>query len=213
MAARLYSYWRSSASYRVRISLNLKGVEHEIVPVSLIKDGGQHRKDAYRARNPQMLVPFFDDGKVATGQSQAIIEYVDETYPGPKLVPGDAPGRARVRAFAGAICCDIQPLQNLRVLQYLDREFEISETARNDWVRHWIRAGFEAAEVLAAGDSRFAFGDSPTLADACLVPQMYNARRFELPLVDFPRLVAIDAACNELDAFRRAAPEEQPDRP
>ncbi len=213
MPARLYSYWRSSASYRVRIALNVKRVAHEIVPVSLVADGGEHRKDDYRARNPQMLVPFFDDGRVATGQSQAIIEYLDEAHPAPKLLPDDAAARARVRAFAGAICSDIQPLQNLRVLQYLDRELEISEVARMDWVRYWIRAGFEAAEVLAAGDSPFTFGDSPTLADACLVPQMYNARRFELPLDDFPRLVAIDAACNELDAFRRAAPEAQPDAP
>ncbi len=214
MTAKLYSFWRSSAAYRVRIAVNLKGIGHELVPVSLVEDGGQHRKAAYRAINPQTFVPFYDDGQVATGQSLAIMEYLEETRPEPPLLPGDAAGRAFVRAFANLICCDIHPLNNLRVIQYLENELGADKETREDWIRHWIREGFTAAEALAAkvaDRGMFVYGDQPTMADVCLVPQMYNARRFELALAAFPRLVAIDDACLALDAFARAAPERQPD--
>jgi maleylacetoacetate isomerase len=214
MMPRLYSYWRSSAAYRVRIALNLKGIEYETVVVSLVAEGGQHRSDDYRAMHPQGFVPFFDDGKVAIGQSQAIMEYLDEAYGGYRLLPDDVPDRAFVRVFSNAICCDIHPLNNLRVMQYLGGTLGIEDATRDAWYRHWIAAGFEALERLAGqrkARGEFLCGDAPTMADACLVPQMYNARRFELPLDDFPRLLAADAACRELDAFRRAAPDAQPD--
>jgi maleylacetoacetate isomerase len=214
MIPRLYSYWRSSAAYRVRIALNLKGIEHEIVAVSLVADGGEHRSEGYRAMNPQGFVPFFDDGKVAIGQSQAIMEYLDEAYAGHRLLPDDVTDRAFVRALSNAICCDIHPLNNLRVMQYLGGTLGVGDAARDNWYRHWIAKGFEAVELLVGQQStrgEFLCGGSPTMADACLVPQIYNARRFELPLEAFPRLVAVDAACRELDAFRRAAPEVQAD--
>ena len=214
MTAKLYSYWRSSAAYRVRIAVNLKGIGHELVPVSLVEDGGQHRKAAYRAINPQTFVPFYDDGQVATGQSLAIMEYLEETRPEPPLLPDDAAGRAFVRAFANLVCCDIHPLNNLRVMQYLENHLGADREMREDWIRYWIREGFTAAEALAAKAAdrgMFVYGDHPTMADVCLVPQMYNARRFELALAAFPRLVSIDAACRALDAFARAAPERQSD--
>jgi maleylacetoacetate isomerase len=214
VTARLYTYWRSSAAYRVRIALNLKNVEHELVPVSLVADGGQHRKSDYRARNPQMFVPWYDDGTLASGQSLAILEYLEETQPTPPLLPPGAAERARVRAFAALICCDIHPLNNLRVMQYLENTLGAETQVRDDWYRHWMREGFAAAEVLAARTGTtgpFLFGDSPGLADVCLVPQLYNARRYGLALDAYPRLTAVDAACATLDAFRRAAPEVQPD--
>ncbi len=214
MTPRLYSYWRSSAAYRVRIALNLKGIEHDIVPVSLVADGGQHRHADYRKLNPQAFVPFFDDGKVAIGQSQAIMEYLEEAYGGFRLLPEDVADRAFVRAFSNLVCCDIHPLNNLRVMQYLDATLGVSEERRKDWYRHWIAAGFDAAETLArqrADHGEYLCGGAPTMADACLVPQMYNARRFELPLEAFPRLLAADAACRALDSFQRAAPEAQSD--
>jgi maleylacetoacetate isomerase len=212
--ARLYSYWRSSAAYRVRIAVNLKSIDHELVPVSLVKDGGEQRKAEYRAINPQGFVPFYDDGTVATGQSLAIMEYLEETHPEPPLLPRDAADRARVRAFANLVCCDIHPINNLRVMQYLERELGADQQVRDDWYRHWMREGFAAAEVLAARATErgeFVLGGAPTMADVCLVPQMYNARRLELSLDAFPRLVDIDAACRELEAFVRAAPERQAD--
>jgi maleylacetoacetate isomerase len=214
MTAKLYNFWRSSAAYRVRIALNLKGITHELVPISLLKDGGEHRTAEYRALNPQGFVPFYDDGKVATGQSLAIMEYLEETQPEPPLLPSGAADRVFVRAFANLICCDIHPVNNLRVIQYLEHGFGADQATRDDWYRHWIREGFTAAETLAARTAKrgmYVLGDLPTMADVCLVPQMYNARRFELPLDAFPRLVAVDAACRELDAFARAAPERQAD--
>jgi maleylpyruvate isomerase len=210
----LYTYWRSSAAYRVRIALNLKGLEYESVPVSLAPGESEHRKSAYRARNPQMLVPFLEDGEIATGQSQAILEYLEEAYPEPGLLPRATADRAAVRSFCNAICCDIHPLNNLRVLLYLKNELGISDEQREAWYTHWIQEGFRAAEITAAAYSAagpFVFGGSPTLADTCLVPQVYNARRFNVPLTDFPRLVAIDAYCNSLPAFGAALPERQPD--
>lgn len=214
MAIKLYTYWRSSAAYRVRIALNLKGIDYEPVAVSLKPGDDEHRKDAYRAINPQMLVPFFDDGKVAVGQSMAILEYLEEAYPGVPLLPAAEPARSRVRAFCNAIACDIHPLNNLRVLEYLSAEFGVTGEQKNDWYVHWITEGFRACEQMSvryAHDGPYAFGEDITLADALLVPQMYNARRFEVPLDEYPRLVAVAAACSELPAFSDAAPENQPD--
>ena len=214
MTIKLYSYWRSSAAYRVRIALNLKGLDHEIVPVSLLPGEAEHRQGAYRERNPQMLVPFLEDGDFSTGQSMAILEYLEETYPEPALLPADAQQRAAVRSFCNSICCDIHPLNNLRVMQYLKGELDVSDEQFNAWYAHWIHEGFKAAETTAiefADAGPFVFGDSVSLADTCLIPQVYNARRFKVPLDDYPRLIAITDACNELEAFIQASPEQQPD--
>lgn len=208
MAIRLYSYWRSSSAYRVRIALNLKGLDYEMIPVSLAPGVSEQRRDEYRSVNPQMLVPFLEDGEVRIGQSMAILEYLEETYPGTPLLPKDEPARSRVRAFCNMIACDIQPLNNLRVMQYIKTEFDAD--ASGNWYTHWIQEGFRAAEALA-GDGPYAFGDAPTVADAMLVPQVYNARRFNVALGDFPKLIAAADACNKLEAFKKAAPEQQPD--
>ena len=211
---RLYTYWRSSAAYRVRIALNRKGLEYETVPVSLVPGVSEHRADAYRAKNPQMLVPFLEDDDIAVGQSQAILEYLDEAYPDLPLIPAEEPLRGKVRAFANGICCDIHPLNNLRVLLYLTNELGVSDAQRNAWYAHWIREGFRAAEAIAidyADSGPYTFGDSLTIADCCLIPQIYNARRFEVPLDEYPRLVSIDESCRRLPAFVAAAPENQPD--
>lgn len=208
MAITLYSYWRSSAAYRVRIALNLKGLAHEIVPVSLAPGVSEHRGDAYRAKNPQGLVPFLEDGDLGIAQSLAIVEYLEETYPDVPLLPKSEPGRSRVRSFCNLIACDIHPLNNLRVLDYIRTGF--GEDPTRDWYGHWVREGFRAAEALASGGP-FVAGDSVTLADAFLVPQMYNARRFGVALDPFPKLVAIVDRCNDIEAFRDAAPENQPD--
>lgn len=209
---KLYSYFRSSAAYRVRIALNLKGLAHDTEFVHLIKDGGQHTKPAYRALNPQALLPTLEhDGRTVT-QSLAIIEYLDEIHPTPRLLPGDAEHRAKIRAFALAIACDIHPLNNLRVLNYLKSPLAHEQAAVDTWYRHWVETGLAACEaLLLATPSKFCFGDQPTLADACLIPQMYNARRFKADLTAMPKLVAIDKACSEHAAFAQAAPEAQPD--
>lgn len=213
MSIRLYSYWRSSAAYRVRIALNLKELDHEIVPVSLAPGVAEHRGDAYRARNPQMLVPFLEDGDVAIGQSMAILEYLEETYPDTPLLPGATGARARIRSFCNSIACDIHPLNNLRVMQYLKTELGHDDKDVQAWYTHWIHEGFRSAEAFAgyAANSDFVYGDRPTLADAFLVPQMYNARRFNVPLDAFTRLVAIVDRCNSLAAFENALPENQSD--
>lgn len=209
---KLYSYFRSSAAYRCRIALNLKGLVHETEFVHLIKDSGQHTKPAYRALNPQALLPTLEhDGKVIT-QSLAIIEYLDEVQPQPPLLPGDAEQRAKIRAFALAIACDIHPLNNLRVLNYLKDPLGHDQAAAETWYRHWVETGLAACEALLPADrGRFCFGDQPTLADTCLIPQLYNARRFKTDLSALPRLVAVEEACSGLPAFARAAPEVQPD--
>ena len=207
MTIKLYSYWRSSAAYRVRIALNLKGLDYEIVPISLASGKAEHRGAAYRAKNPQMLVPFFEDGDIAIGQSMAMLEYLEEAYPTVSLLPKSEPLRSQVRAFANIIACDIHPLQNLRIQQHVTSEFEGNG---GEWARRWISAGFDALEVLL-GDGPYAFGDSPTLADVLLVPQMSNARRFKTPLDAYPKLVAVVDHCEQLDAFKRAAPKMQID--
>jgi maleylacetoacetate isomerase len=211
---RLYSYWRSSAAYRVRLALNLKGLDFETVSVSLVPGESEHRKESYRARNPQMLVPFLEDGDFSSGQSQAILEYLEETYPEPTLLPIPTQERAAVRSFCNSICCDIHPLNNLRVLLYLKGELGVSDEQRDAWYANWIHEGFRAAEIVAAENASagpFVFGESVTLADTCLVPQIYNARRFNVPLDDYPQLVAIDAHCATLPEFADAIPENQPD--
>ena len=211
---KLYTYWRSSAAYRVRIGLNFKGLEAEQIVVSL-PDGGQ-RNAAYLALNPQGLVPTFIDGEVHLTQSMAILEYLDEVYPDPALLPNDPAGRARVRQLAQVVACDIHPVDNLKVLNFLTNQMGVSDDARLTWYRHWVDEGLTGLEGLVAGyrdTGRFCHGDLPSLADLCLVPQLYNARRFDIDLSPYPTLVAIDAACNELAAFKDAAPEAQTDAP
>lgn len=211
---KLYSYFRSSAAYRVRIALNLKGLEYETVPVHLLKDGGQQRSEAYRALNPTGLVPTLVDGDAAIGQSMAILEYLEETHPEPALLPSDAPGRARVRAIAQAIACDIHPLNNLRVLQYLKRGLGVDDAAKDAWYRHWVDVGLTAVEAMLAGSpytGRYCHGDQITLADVLLAPQVYNARRFDCDLSAMPVITRIVEACSQLDAFVRAEPARQPD--
>lgn len=208
MSIKLYSYWRSSAAFRVRIVLNLKGLEHEIVPVSLATGESEHRKETYRRKNPQMLVPFLEDGDIAIGQSMAILEYLEETYPDVKLLPDEQPLRSQVRAFCNMIACDIHPILNLRIMSYIRDEFHADPMAH--WYGHWIHEGFRALEQFAS-DGPFILGDNVTLADAFMVPQMYNARRFEIALGDYPKLVAAVDHCNGLEAFRSAAPEAQAD--
>lgn len=206
MTVRLYDYFRSSACYRVRIALNLKGVAYEAVDISLVDDA-QKRAD-YVAMNPQGFVPMLEiDGHRLT-QSLAIMDYLDASYPEPPFVPSDPAARANTLAQALVIACDIHPLNNLRVLRYLGRELAAEEPARDDWYRHWVREGLEALEKLAEGAGRFLGGDRPNMADICLVPQMFNARRFATPLENCPNLVRIDAECQLIEAVAKAHPEQ-----
>jgi maleylacetoacetate isomerase len=211
---RLYDYFRSSAAYRVRIALNLKGVVPDERTYVHLRKGSQRAQD-YLALNPQGLIPALalDDGRVLT-QSLAIIEYLDETHPEPPLLPADPVARARVRALALSIACDIHPLDNLRVLNYLIGTMGVSREQKDDWYRYWIDVGFAALEKVLARDAataRYCHGGAPTLADICLVPQMANARRFEIDLSPYPTLMRIESACNALPAFADAAPARQPD--
>ncbi|MBP6305689.1 MAG: maleylacetoacetate isomerase [Giesbergeria sp.] len=214
----LYSYFRSSAAYRLRIALHLKGLAFDTVPVHLLKGGGEQLQSAYRAINPAALVPALNidadnDGTTLT-QSLAIMEYLDETHPQPPLLPADALGRARVRALALTVACDIHPLNNLRVLTYLSGELQASGDARNAWARHWMALGFATLEQHLANDAATGLcchGDTPTLADCCVVPQVFNARRFELDLAPYPTLVRIAEHCEALPAFIAAHPAQQPD--
>ena len=210
----LYTYWRSSAAYRVRIGLELKGLAWEGRPVHLVRDGGEQHAQAYAALNPQQLVPtLLHDGHTLT-QSLAILEYLDERFPQTPLLPADAVGRARVRALAQLVACDIHPINNLRVMQYLERSLQVPADARTQWTLHWMADGFAAMEAMLATSSDtgvFCHGDRPGLADICLLPQLYNAHRFGLDLAPYPTLRRIEAACQALDAFDRARPENQPD--
>jgi len=206
----LYDYFRSSASFRVRIALELKGVAYDRWPVHLLRDGGEQHGATYRAVNAAGLVPAFDDGAGVISQSLAIVEYLEETYPEPALLPKAPADRAWVRSVALTVACDIHPLNNLRVLQYLERELGASEAARKDWYAHWVEAGLAGVEALLARQSRgaaFAFGDTPTLADVCIVPQVANAHRFLCKLGHVPRVTALYDHCMSLPAFQRAAPE------
>lgn len=210
----LYSYFRSSAAYRVRIALHLKGLPFEYIPVHLLKDGGQQNSPEYQRINPAKLVPALVDEGHAISQSLAIMEYLDETQPAPALLPRDALGRARVRALAQSIACEIHPLNNLRVLQYLEQDLKLDEAAKTTWYRHWITLGFTALETMLANNPHtgtFCHGDTPGLADCCLIPQIANARRFHTPLDAFPTILRIETSCLALDAFAKAAPQVQPD--
>jgi maleylacetoacetate isomerase len=208
---KLYTYFRSSAAYRTRIALNLKGLPFETLSIHLTRGGGQQHGQAYRAVNPQGRVPTLalDDGELLI-QSLAIIEYLDEIHPQPPLLPADPAARAHVRAIAQVIACDIHPLNNTSPLFYLKNTLKHDQEAINAWYAHWITVGFEAVEALLR-PGPYAYGAQITLADVCLVPQVANARRFNVPLDRFPKIVAADAACLALPAFDKARPEKQPD--
>lgn len=221
---KLYGYFRSSASYRVRIALNLKGLDYESVAVHLVKNGGEQLSDSFRALNPEALVPALidsadeatqaDRGGIALSQSLAIIEYLEEKYPDTALLPAKLADRAHVRALALAIACEVHPLNNLRVLKYLTATLGINEEQKNAWYQHWCVTGLAAFESKLAADPRtgkFCVGDTPTLADCCLVPQIYNAQRFKCDLSAMPQLLRIHQNCMELDAFIKASPANQPD--
>ncbi|HMF26341.1 MAG TPA: maleylacetoacetate isomerase [Pseudolabrys sp.] len=208
---KLYSYFRSSASYRVRIALNLKNLSYEAVPVHLTRDGGRQHTPEFRVINPQARVPALElsNGVVLT-QSLAIIEYLDDIHPEPPFLPTDALERAKSRAIAQLIACDIHPLNNLVALQYLKRQLGHEQRAIDTWYHHWISVGFTALEAMLEPEP-YACGARVTLADICLVPQVANARRYKMPLDKFPKIVAVDAACLKLPAFDKARPENQPD--
>lgn len=209
---KLYNFFRSGTSHRLRIALNLKGLPTTYVPVDLRTE--QHLKDEFKAINPQGLVPALEvDGQVLI-QSPAIIEWLEETHPTPALLPAGAAERARVRALAAIVGCDIHPINNRRILEYLRKELGANDDAVNAWCGTWISAGFDAYEALLAADTQrgeFSFGHTPTLADVYLIPQVESARRFKVDLGRWPLISAIDAACAKLDAFRLAAPGLQPD--
>jgi len=211
---KLHGYFRSSAAFRVRIALNLKKLDYDTALVNL--QAGEQVSAQYRAVNPQGRVPALEiDGRVFL-QSLAIIEYLDETVAEPPLLPRDALGRARVRALANIIACDIHPLNNLAVLNYLKNRLEVDQDKRTEWYRHWVKQGFDAIEPLLAGDretGRFCHGDRPGLADICLVPQVFNAQRFDCDLAPYPTICRIFDTCMALDAFERAQPSRQPDAP
>jgi maleylacetoacetate isomerase len=211
---RLHTYFRSSAAYRVRIALNLKGLPYTAIPIHLLRGGGEQHGEAFEAVNPARLVPVLQDGAVTLTQSLAIMEYLEETHPAPALLPVAAPARARVRALALSIACDIHPLNNLRVMRYLKSEFELDDSRRERWQRHWIGEGFAALEHMLAGGAdtgRYCHGDSPSMADCCLVPQIANAERVKCPLEMYPTLTRIRDSCQLLPAFVRAAPAAQAD--
>jgi maleylpyruvate isomerase len=210
----LHNYFRSSSAYRVRIALGLKGLPYEYLSVHLNRDGGEQFQPAFSARNPQQLVPVLSDGVLDIGQSLAIIEYLDEAWPAPPLLPATPGERARVRQLALAMACDIHPLNNLRVLKYLTGTMGLDEAAKNAWISHWHGIGLTALEADLVRDEqrgRYCVGDAPTMADCCLVPQLFAARRFGMDLTPFQTLLAIDAACQELPAFQLAHPARQPD--
>lgn len=212
--ARLYSYWRSTAAYRVRIALNLKGIDYETIAVDLKPGIDAQKSAAYTERNPQGLIPFFEDGNVEIGQSLAILAYLDEQYKEPPLLPNAPQVRGDVRSVAQLIACDIHPLNNIGVLTFLGDELGIDAGARGRWYENWIHRGFQSIEktIREKGDG-YTIGDSPTLADVCLVPQVYNARRFNVPLGAYPGIVAVEERCLASPAFDRARPERQPDAP
>ena len=208
---KLYNYFRSSASFRVRIALNLKGLAYDYVPVHLAK--GEQKLPEFAALTAEGLVPLLelDDGQRLT-QSMAIIEYLDETHPQPALLPADAAGRARVRALSQIVACEIHPLNNLRVLKYLVNDLKASDDAKNAWYKHWVRLGLQSYEArLAERPGTYSHGDAPTLADCCLVPQIFNAQRFDCDLSGLPRTMAVFDACMQLNAFQKAQPSACPD--
>lgn len=212
----LYTYFRSSAAYRVRIALNLKNISYHPEFVHLVKDGGQQHSSSYHSINPQELLPALHDesNEETFTQSFAILEYLEESQPEPAILPSYPNERAKVRAFAQSICCDIHPLNNLRVLSYLKKQLSITDSDKNAWYQHWITEGFKALEAILLSNNsngKFCFGNQATMADICLIPQVYNAQRFNCPLDDFPLINKIYAHCLTLDAFKKASPEAQPD--
>ncbi|MDP3669715.1 MAG: maleylacetoacetate isomerase [Telluria sp.] len=211
---KLYTYFRSSAAYRVRIALNLKGLAYESVPVHLLRNGGEHLQSDYRAINPSALIPSLRDDGATLTQSLAILEYLEEAHPLVPLLPAGALARARVRALALMVACDIHPITNLRVLKYLSGTLGVSEDAKMRWYRHWVCEGLAAIEASLAGapeTGRFCHGDTATIADCCLVPQVFNAQRFDVDLAPYPTIGRINAACAEIDAFAQAHPSQQTD--
>lgn len=211
---KLLNYFRSSASYRVRIALNLKGLPYEYVPVHLNRGGGEQFHPEFTQHNPQALVPVYEEGDISVSQSLAIIEYLEEKYPEVALLPRDPAGRARVRQLSLAVACDIHPLNNLRVLKYLTGPLGVSEDAKMQWIQHWIGIGLEALETAVATnrpDGAFCHGDTPSIADCCLLPQLFGARRFGINVEKYPTLASIERACNAIPAFQEASPEKQPD--
>ena len=209
---KLYSYFRSSAAYRVRIALNLKRLPAEIVPVHLVKNGGEQHSAEYRQLNANELVPTLIDDTFALSQSLSILEYLDEKYPEPALLPKQLQQRALIRAFSQNIACDIHPLNNLRVLQYLQNVFALSEGEKSTWYKHWIELGMRSLEAqLTESNGQFCFGEQATFADCCLIPQVYNAKRFNIDVSAFPKIESIYQHCMTLDAFQQAAPEAQID--
>jgi maleylpyruvate isomerase len=208
----LYTYFRSSAAFRVRIALNYKGIAYQSVPVHLRRDGGEQLSAAFGERNPAHLVPVLEDAGLRLTQSLAIIEYLEDAYPTPALLPGAAAARAQVRALALSIACDIHPLNNLRVMRYLKAPLAIDDAGREQWSRHWIELGFGALErMLQHGAGACCYGDTPTLADCCLIPQVFNAQRVNCPLEPFPTIRRIFEHCMGLESFARAAPGAQAD--
>lgn len=212
----LHSYWRSSAAYRVRIGLNIKQLQYDIAPVHLVRDGGDQHQPDYGSTNPQRFVPVLQHGQRMLRQSLAILEYLDEIFPDPPLMPATARDRQRVRALSQVVACDIHPLNNLRVLQFLEHDWAVPQVERDAWMTHWMIGGFEAFEALlqhnpSTGD--FCDGAMPTIADCALIPQVYNARRFGVDLTPYPTIARIEKACLMLPAFDAARPERQPDAP
>lgn len=213
---KLYGYYRSSAAYRVRIALALKGLEYEHIGVNLLPGVSEQLSEDYLALNPQGRVPYFIDGDVSISQSPAILEYLDEAYPDTPLLPADIDERARVRQLVNIIACDTHPLMNLAVTQFLKGTYGVEQDGVMTWYQHWMPEGFRAFEAVLATSTdtgRFCHGDEPGMADLYLVPQLYNARRFNIPLGEYPNIERIDAACSELNAFKVAEPENQPDAP
>ena len=211
---KLYTFFRSSASYRVRIALNMKGLSYEQSPIHLRRGGGEQLTAAYKAINPQALVPAFEDNDKILTQSLAIIEYLDETHPNPPLLPKDPADKALVRSMAMVIACEVHPIQNLRVLNYVKKEYNQTDEQVNRWAQHWIDLGLAALEQMILAQpkrGKFCLGDMPTLADICLIPQLGNARRYGCDVSRYPSILSIEKACMAISAFANAAPEKQPD--